>query len=126
MAADAPEAKPESAKAGPRDLGTSPSRIDDPRIRHEYARAFIWAVTIGAVALTVYLSSALLALFGAIMFAAMIDGGARRLGRCLPTGAAGGGDRADPDLLFLTWWGGSRLDDLARGRAISRDYQAPA
>ncbi|WP_133365490.1 AI-2E family transporter [Qipengyuania sediminis] len=67
-----------------RDLGTSPARISDPRIRHEYQRAFIWAVTIGAVALTVYLSSALLAIFGAMVFAALIDGGARLLGRVLP------------------------------------------
>lgn len=69
-----------------RDLGSSPSHIADPRVRHEYARAFIWAVTVGAVALTVYISSALLALFGAMVFAAMIDGGARLLGRVLPIG----------------------------------------
>ena len=74
----------EVSEAKSHDLGTSPSRIADPRARHEYARAFIWAVTIGAVVLTVYLSSALLALFGAMVFAAMIDGGARLLGRVLP------------------------------------------
>lgn len=66
------------------ELGTSPSRIADPRVRQEYTRAFVWAVTIGAVVLTVYLSSALLAIFGAMVFAAMIDGGARLLGRVLP------------------------------------------
>ncbi len=67
-------------------LGTSPSRISDPRLRMEFTRAFIWAVTIGALVLTVYLSSALLALFGAMVFAAMLDGGARLLGRVLPIG----------------------------------------
>lgn len=53
-------------------------------MRQEFTRAFVWAVTIGAVVLTVYLSSALLAIFGAMVFAAMIDGGARLLGRVLP------------------------------------------
>lgn len=88
------------------DLGTSPSRIDDPRARHEFARAFIWAVTIGAVVLTVHLSGALLALFGAMVFAAMIDGGARLLGRALPVAR---GWRVGIVLLgtlaFLAWLG---------------------
>ena len=72
------------ASSDAKDLGTSPSRINDPRTRQEFTRAFIWAVTIGALVLTVYISSALLALFGAMVFAAMIDGGARLLGRVLP------------------------------------------
>ncbi len=66
------------------DLGSSPSQISDPRARQEFARASIWAVTIGALVLTVYISSALLALFGAMVFASMIDGGARLLGRVMP------------------------------------------
>jgi putative permease len=78
------EPGPAPARAEARDLGTSPSSIADPRLRQEYARAFVWAVTVGAVALVVYLSSALLAIFGAMVFAAMIDGGARLLGRWLP------------------------------------------
>ena len=65
-------------------LGTSPSSISDPRVRYEFARAFVWAITIGAVVLAVYLSSALLTIFGAMVFAAMIDGGARLLDRVLP------------------------------------------
>lgn len=73
-----------TAPADSRNLGISPSHIADPRMRKEYARAFAWAVTIGAVALAVYLSSALLAIFGAMVFAAMIDGGARLVGRILP------------------------------------------
>lgn len=86
------------------DLGTSPSRIADPRVRHEYARAFTWAVTIGAVGLTVYLSSALLAIFGAMVFAAMIDGGARLLGRVLPIGRGWRvGIVLILTLLFLVW-----------------------
>lgn len=75
-----------SAAEQPKELGTSPSRISDPRIRQEFSRAFVWAVTIGAVVLTVYLANALLAIFGAMVFAAMIDGGARLLGRVVPIG----------------------------------------
>ncbi|HEU4821152.1 MAG TPA: AI-2E family transporter [Qipengyuania sp.] len=88
------------------DLGTSPSRISDPRVRQEFTRAFVWAITIGAVALTVYLSGALLAIFGAMVFAAMIDGGARLLGRVLPIAR---GWRVGIVLLatlsFLVWLG---------------------
>ena len=92
-AADSLSAGQEAAKAAThedvraeRGLGSSPSHIADPRARHEFARAFIWAVTIGAVVLLVYISSALLAIFGAMVFAAMIDGGSRLLGRVLPIG----------------------------------------
>lgn len=92
------------AGGGGKDLGTSPSQVTDPRARHEFARAFIWAVTIGAVALTVYISSALLALFGAMVFAAMIDGGARLLGRVLPIGRGWRvGIVLILTLLFLAW-----------------------
>ena len=102
----AQEAARNEARAETKDLGSSPSRIDDPRARHEFARAFIWAVTIGAVVLTVHLSGALLALFGAMVFAAMIDGGARLLGRVLPIAR---GWRVGivllGTLLFLAWLG---------------------
>ena len=68
------------------DLGTSPSRIGDPRIRHEVMRAFIWAGVVGLGVLAVYIARPLLVIFGALVFAAMIDGGARLLGRFLPIG----------------------------------------
>ncbi|MBX7492547.1 AI-2E family transporter [Qipengyuania sp. 1NDW9] len=68
------------------DLGTSPSRIGDPRIRHEIHRAAIWAGVIGLGILAVYIARPLLVIFGALVFASMIDGGARLLGRFLPIG----------------------------------------
>lgn len=106
MAAESDDAKHGGAFHAAGDLGTGPSRIDDPRARHEFARAFIWAVTIGAVALTVYLSSALLALFGAMVFAAMIDGGARLLGRFVPIGRGWRvGIVLILTLLFIAWLG---------------------
>ena len=65
-------------------IGISPSRISDPRIREEVARAFVWVGVIGLVVLALYISRSLLVVFGALVFAAMIDGGARLLGRILP------------------------------------------
>lgn len=65
-------------------VGTSPSRISDPRIRAEVTRAFVWVGVIGLVVLALYISRSLLVVFGALVFAAMIDGGARLLGRVLP------------------------------------------
>ena len=68
------------------DLGTSPSRIGDPRIRHEISRAAIWTGVVGLAVLAVYIARPLLVIFGALVFAAMIDGGARLLARVLPIG----------------------------------------
>ena len=66
------------------EMGSSPARIMDPLLRAEAARALVWVVVVGGVALAVYLSSSLLIIFGALVFAAMIDGGARLLERVLP------------------------------------------
>ena len=68
------------------DLGTSPSRINDPRIRHEISRAIVWVSVVGAVFLAVWIARPLLVIFGAMVFASMIDGGARLLGRVLDIG----------------------------------------
>lgn len=65
------------------DLGTSPSRINDPRIRHEVSRAMAWVGVVGVTVLAVWIARPLLVIFGAMVFAAMIDGGARLLGRAL-------------------------------------------
>ncbi|MBX7501811.1 AI-2E family transporter [Qipengyuania sp. YG27] len=65
------------------DLGTSPSRINNPRIRHEISRAIVWVAVVGTVALAVWIARPLLVIFGAMVFASMIDGGARLLGRAL-------------------------------------------
>ncbi len=70
------------------DLGTSPSRINDPRIRHEISRAIVWVAVVGAVTLAVWIARPLLVIFGAMVFASMIDGGARLLGRVVNIGRA--------------------------------------
>ena len=69
-----------------RQVGTSPTRISSPELRHEAARAFVWASVIGLVVLAIYISQSLLVIFGALVFACMIDGGARLLGRYFPVG----------------------------------------
>lgn len=71
------------ADEGP-DLGASPSYIDNPLLRQEARRAIIWVTVVGAALLAVYIAQALLLIFGGLVFAAMIDGGARLAGRWLP------------------------------------------
>lgn len=66
------------------DLGDSPTRISDPRLRFEIRRAIVWTMVVGGTVLAVYIARPLLVVFGALVFAAMIDGGARLLGRILP------------------------------------------
>ncbi|MCB2065602.1 MAG: AI-2E family transporter [Erythrobacter sp.] len=68
------------------DLGASPTRISSPELRFEALRALTWTLVVGLVALAVYLSQSLLVIFGAMVFAAMIDGGVRLLGRVLTIG----------------------------------------
>jgi predicted PurR-regulated permease PerM len=81
-----------------------PTDISDPLLRHEAKRAFVWIGMVGLVALAVLLAQPLLVIFGGMVFAAMVDGGARLLGRVLPVNRA---IRVTLVLLFavafLTW-----------------------
>lgn len=67
-------------------MGSSPTQITDPIMRQEAKKAFVWAMVIGGIALAVYLSQSLLVILGGVILAAMIDGGARLLGRYLAIG----------------------------------------
>ena len=67
-------------------MGASPTRILNPELRHEAHKAFIWVSIVGLFVLAIYISQSLLVIFGAMVFAAMVDGGARLLGRVLPLG----------------------------------------
>ena len=69
-----------------RPMGSSPTRISDAQLRFEAKRAFVWTAVIGLVILAVYISQSLLVIFGAMVFASMIDGGVRLLGRGLRIG----------------------------------------
>jgi putative permease len=82
----------------------SPADIHDPRLRREAQKAAIWIGMALLAALVVFFAQPLLVIFGGIVFAAMIDGGARLLGRVLPIGR---GWRVGMVLLltlvFLVW-----------------------
>ncbi len=65
-----------------------PTDISDPLLRTEAKRAAVWLGMAALLALAIYLAQPLLVIFGGMVFAAMIDGGARLLGRVLPIGRA--------------------------------------
>ncbi len=66
-----------------RHIGSSPAQISDPKLRYEAQRAVVWALVIGSVLFCAYMARPLLIIFGGMVVAAMIDGGARLLGRAL-------------------------------------------
>jgi len=70
--------------AGNEPLG--PSELRDPVIRHELKRASVWFGLGLAVLAIIFLAQPLLLIFGGIVFASIIDGGTRLLGRVLPIG----------------------------------------
>ncbi len=111
-----PSAAAERKDGGPRP-GASPTRIASPELRYEASRALVWGVVIGLIWLAAHLSQSLLVIFGAMVFGAMVDGGARLLGRALPIGR---GWRVAIVLLatlaFLVWLGyfaGSQISQQA-------------
>ena len=67
-------------------VGSSPTHISNPQLRFEAKKALVWAAVLGLVALAVLLSQTLLVIFGAMVFACMLDGGARLLGRAIKIG----------------------------------------
>lgn len=98
-------------------LGAGPTDISDPLIRHEARKAFVWIGMAAALALVVFLSQSLLVIFGGIVLASLIDGGARMIGRVLPIGRSW---RVAlvliASLLFVIWLGrfaGSQITQQA-------------
>lgn len=79
----------QAAKA-PKDAGlppvaeAAPNEFRDPEVRAEMKRALVWVGVVGAAALVVLLAQPLLLIFGGLVFASMLDGGVRLLGRVLP------------------------------------------
>jgi putative permease len=76
--------KPAQPAAEPSNTG--PTDIADPVLKLEAKKAAVWIGIAALVALTVFLAQPLLVIFGGMVFAATIDGGARLLGRVLPIG----------------------------------------
>ena len=64
--------------------GPGPNELRDPVVRQELKRASVWLGLAAGMALVVLLIQPLLIIFGGLVFAAMLDGGVRLLGRVLP------------------------------------------
>jgi predicted PurR-regulated permease PerM len=98
-------------------VGSSPTHIASPELRWEAKRAAVWVAIVGLAVLAVYVSQALLVIFGAMVFAAMLDGGARLIGRALPI--ARGWRLALVILMtvafvvWLFWFAGSQISQQA-------------
>lgn len=64
----------------------APLELRDRSVRQELRRAAVWLGLACAIALVVLLVQPLLIIFGGLVFAALLDGGVRLLGRVLPIG----------------------------------------
>ena len=64
----------------------SPVEMRDPFLRKELKRAVIWLGLACLIALLIVLVQPLLIIFAGVVFAALLDGGVRLLGRVLPIG----------------------------------------
>ncbi len=64
----------------------SPNELRDPFVRQELKRATVWLGLACVIALAVILVQPLLIIFAGLVFAALLDGGVRLLGRVLPIG----------------------------------------
>ena len=63
--------------------GASPNEVRDPAVRAELKKASVWFGLACAIALVVLLVQPLLIIFAGLVFAAMLDGGVRLLGKVL-------------------------------------------
>ena len=61
-----------------------PAEFQDPLIRREFQRAWVWIGSLLMVAAVILLSQPLLLIVGGLVFAVLLDGGTRLLGRYLP------------------------------------------
>ena len=79
MSADMPESEGIDVVQEP-----GPNELRDPMVRAELKRASVWFGLAIGVALLVLLVQPLLIIFAGLVFASLLDGGARLLGRILP------------------------------------------
>lgn len=63
-----------------------PAEFRDPLVRREMQKAAVWLGMAFAIAAVIYLSQPLLLIVGGMIFAVLLDGGVRLLGRVLPIG----------------------------------------
>ncbi len=102
-----------------------PADFSDPLTIREAKKAAVWIGMATLVVLTIFMAQPLLVIFGGLVFAAMIDGGTRLLGRVLPIGR---GWRVGLVLLgavaFIAWvmyFAGSQI--AAQARSLARHNQ---
>jgi predicted PurR-regulated permease PerM len=69
---------------GPYDGRSGPAEVRDPIMRQEIKRATAWGMVAVAFVLVWYLAQPILLIIGGLVFAALLDGGTRLLGRVLP------------------------------------------
>ncbi|WP_327194344.1 AI-2E family transporter [Novosphingobium mangrovi (ex Hu et al. 2023)] len=84
--AEEPAAPASTPDTSPRVRRVGPTDIADPLIRTEARKAFVWIGVLLLFALAIFLSQSLLVIFGGIVFGALLDGGARLMGRVVPLG----------------------------------------
>jgi len=108
--------------SAPLEERAGPTDITDPLIRTEARKAFVWIGMAALFALVVFLSQSLLVIFGGVVVAALIDGGARVLGKVLKIPR---GWRVGLVLLlalaFVIWMG-----DFAGSQIASQAAELPA
>jgi len=99
-----------------------PGELRDPIVRKELKRAGVWIAMVGGALLVWQLAQPLLLIGGAIVFATMLDGGTRLLGRVIKIGR---GWRLLLTVLiviaFLAWVGWLATTQLADQFATLRD-----
>ena len=78
--------RPRAAALPAQNQEPGPTDISDPVLRSEAKRAAVWLGLAALLVLTIYLAQPILIIFGGMVFAAMIDGGARLLGRVIKIG----------------------------------------
>ena len=81
--AEEPAKRPKARAPRQARQAPGPTDIADPVLRQEAKRAFVWLGMAALLGLGVILAQPLLVIFGGMVFGAMIDGGARLLGRVL-------------------------------------------
>lgn len=74
-----------AARSDP-DQRPGPAEFRDPLVRHEMRRATVWLGMALAIAGIIFLAQPLLLIIGGMIFAVLLDGGVRMLGRFLPIG----------------------------------------
>ena len=114
------------ADRGPRRAG--PTDYAGAAVRDEARRAAVWIGMAALVVALVAMAQPLLVIFAGLVFAAMVDGGARLLGRVLPIGR---GARVALVLLgtlaflvWTAWFAGSQLADQAAQLPATVEAQA--